>query len=338
MTRNKIYDFLLIILILCPTILTAQREPQEAAYEIYLYSDKSTIVTVHNEAFGTIWGGSKEVTTDYEESTFDIEANFDYESNYANPRYGFFYAYDGTMGAIPGNYSVLGFSLYKIWIPIVDYVPDPPVTVENGFYLDLRDDLDYPIDISLRFTSNNTWEWRYLQTCYEDDDEWNSISQGETLLIWADIWSNCSNATWTLDSPNMETFQPADPSGLNLSYVSGHPKLTWTGTPELYGTEEYDVYRKIDSNPFIKIASSLAVRSYIDSQVNTFPNQHSYTYKIKSVSGDGLELSAGYSNTVSILGSGGVSKGLIGEGSSTIPNELYVTAQPNPFNPTTTIE
>lgn len=235
----------------------------------------------------------------------------------------------------------LSFGLYKVYAILVQ--PSYRDTL-SYFYLDLRDDIgsgNY-VDTHLKFGGSvgSIFEWKHANS--NCDDTWYSITEGDIEYFW-EFWDLCDAPWVSEDNPIRTKFQPANPSSLTISFVSGHPKLNWTGTPELYDHEKYDVYRKVGTGSFTVIANNISNRYYTDTTVDQYPRNQAISYKIKSVSGDGNIESSGYSNTVYMMGDVQINKPSHGketiteEDDGTPSGKVILSTYPNPFNPSTTL-
>ncbi|MBC8190941.1 MAG: T9SS type A sorting domain-containing protein [FCB group bacterium] len=295
--------------------------------EIWTYNYTNYNHTFYDTAYGNVWDRDAALApNDFQSGSFVIEANYE-TSDGAD--YGYIYDWLGY-GVMPsaGKYDTLGIGLYKISTNIAD----------NwwGFYLDLRDSLGSPIDIRLRFENDlgyGVWSWQ-LTGGIEGCEGWHSIANGDTVAIY-EMWATCDDY-WTINSPDLAHLQPIDPYSLSVSTVSGHPHLSWSGTPELDGVEKYTVYRGI-GGAYNTAVSNLTSNSWTDTAVESNRFGDLYQYKVRTYSGDGNMSSDGYSNVVTFTGDGPLNKKVRQDDTAELSSHLIASAYPNPFNPSTII-
>jgi len=151
---------------------------------------------------------------------------------------------------------------------------------------------------------------------------WNEIINGSTINIW-DIFDQSGN-------PNVDGFQPSNPTGLQIINSSGNPQLQWTAS-EPAAAAKYQIFR---NNGLVHTTES-GTTSWIDENISWWNSGNNLTYKIRGISGDGSKTSAGYSNEVTI-------KGLYEYGESesiqqAVSKTEIIQIYPNPFNPETEI-
>ncbi|MBT3576602.1 MAG: T9SS type A sorting domain-containing protein [Candidatus Marinimicrobia bacterium] len=315
--------------------MVANGQLRTTGYEIWLYNYSNSDLVFVDTTYEDVWDGQfyHLTTNDFRGGRFTVIAN--YTQSTENDSFGYVFDHLGYGGNLPvvEPWDTLSFGVYKISTVFQ--------STERKFYLDLRDDMGTPVDFYLRFgkedTQNDTnWSWKGAEECIPYySNNWTDIPNNDTLAIWA-LWDSCE-ADWVDGSPDLTEFQPANPSNLAYTKVSGSPRLSWDGTEELYDIETYDVYRGYQGG-WDCIAHNLTVRYYLDDDVTFLPKNYLFQYKIRSVAGNGDTLSNGYSNVISIMGDGPISKDIAHGGSGLLPSEFEVNLYPNPFNPTTTIE
>lgn len=140
-----------------------------------------------------------------------------------------------------------------------------------------------------------------------------------------------------MGDPTRDRFQPTNPSGLTVTTVNNHPKLTWTESSAPPAVPKYHVYRSSES-VYHCIASYLDTNTYTDDDVTFNKFGETYHYKIRAVSGDSSILSLGYSNVVIFLGDGPIEKKIVAESVNEQPDYFSLKIFPNPFNRTVRIQ
>ena len=280
---------------------------------------------------GTRWDDDYLVTTDYDTASL---IGIPEQSDLGDfPLYGWNYIGSASPSyPVTLDYGDLCHGLYKF--VAVMYWPDhePPSTFRDSFYLDMRD-ADYSYspytsqDAYIKYKESDSP--RFSRKRYAGSYSWHSIANGDTVSV--------RDLLETTGTPSFEKFQPINPSGLSVTTVADHPKLTWNGTPELDGVEEYIVYRGT-SGAYNSVASNLSSRTWTDEAVEADRFGTVYQYKVRAVSGDSIRFSAGYSNVVTFTGDGPLNKSIGQNKETSLPLQFIATAYPNPFNPNTTIE
>ena len=224
--------------------------------------------------------------------------------------------------SIVSNYHpAFGWGLYKLCRN----------DTNDYFYLDFRDDrygnysafgdpLGHAIDLWIKY-DNFLSEFYYSTDGYVP---WIRINNGTTLSIWE---------IKQMGNPTRARFQPTNPTGLTVTKVNNHPKLTWTPSSAPASGPKYHVYRAADLT-FHCIASYLDTNTYTDDDVTFNKFGDTYHYKVRAVSGDSAILSPGYSNVVSFLGDGPIEKKIVPKPVNEQPDIISVKVFPNPFNST----
>ncbi len=196
------------------------------------------------------------------------------------------------------------------------------------FYLDYRDcnyctgDQDYTeTDIEIEWDNTlNKFKRRIAES-----QNYNTIDNGETITAWGDDFTDPGY------SPDNTCFQPTNPSGLTkLSDYNGHPRFTWNASEPDDAT--YNVWRRLGTGFYTKIASNQTSPTYIDYTVSTSLFGDQCRYKIQGERYG--KTSPGYSNVILyyVWNSRELSE------SPDIPiNYVLQQNYPNPFNPVTSI-
>lgn len=333
---------LTLVLLLILSFSLSQAQFRATDFEIWFYNARNDDLTIEVSTDDRVWDEDYYLeSTLYQGGSFEIDAGYSYALNSGGDGdYGFVIQIWDSFGYQPEGID-LSFGLYKI--EAIQYNGSTP-NVKSYFYLDLRDHMEEGscIDTHLELQSDYNWSW--MQSTPVCGEVWEDFDSTTTQTFW-EFWEPCTSCTgqWAEETPDRTKFQPANPSSLTISFVSGHPKLNWTGTPELYGHEKYDVYRKVGTGSFTVIANNISNRYYTDTTVDSYPRNHAISYKIKSVSGDGNIESSGYSNTVYMMGDVQINKPSHGketiteEDDGTLTGKVILSTYPNPFNPSTTL-
>jgi len=298
------------------------QEPKSTSVELYIgvinsnYDITFTLTSV-NEVWATnTWGenfllsdqyNNSQWTADYTKIDNDDWGGWDFVTSHTQS------------SEIP----VYAYGLYKF--SRNDYV---------YFYIDYRDDrygnysafgdpLGHAIDLWIKY-DNFLSEFYYSTDGYVP---WIRINNGTTLSIWE---------IKQMGEPTRARFQPTNPTGLTVTKVNNHPKLTWTPSSAPSSGAKYHVYRAADLT-FHCIASYLDTNTYTDDDVTFNKFGDTYHYKVRAVSGDSAILSPGYSNVVSFLGDGPIEKKIVPKPVNEQPDIISVKVFPNPFNNTVSI-
>ena len=116
-------------------------------------------------------------------------------------------------------WDTLGFAKYKI----VAFNEEHQTRIDS-FYLDWRDDR-YPYfgitpDFGIKYDGNASPRFSFCRIAELSSENWIPIQSGTTISIW-DILEESN-------PPGLSHFQPTNPTGLTVTKVNNHPKLTWT--------------------------------------------------------------------------------------------------------------
>lgn len=209
--REK-YRVMLIILIVGVTLLKS--EDKAVKVEIFtgiVNSEENILFTITAES--AVWGANK---WDDDFLLTDLYDMSQFTAKYENSDISSWKGWDFVLYHYPTSSTpVYGYGLYKFTKDEYHY-----------FYLDYRDDrfgnykafgnpngaetdlwIKYDASIGRFYYSTN------------GSDQWVLISAGDSLSIWE---------IKQMGDPTRDRFQPTNPSGLTVTTVNNHPKLTWT--------------------------------------------------------------------------------------------------------------
>ncbi|MDO9548662.1 MAG: T9SS type A sorting domain-containing protein, partial [Candidatus Marinimicrobia bacterium] len=134
---------------------------------------------------------------------------------------------------------------------------------------------------------------------------------------------------------------PGTPYLQSITWVSSHPKLTWTPPSDL-DIQKFVIHRTYtNSSGTISWTKDVGnnVTTWIDNDITYAPKfgDTRATYKVKTV--DNIDQQSTYSNSRSVTGDGIIMLKPTTEIPKNIPKEFALhPAYPNPFNPTTNIQ
>ena len=215
-------SFLIFLLVFCLCNLIIGSEPESTGLiEVGLFTTNlgsSTLNFYVTAESPNIWNENFMLTNFYyNASLFYIPIHMNYDLYY---KYGWDFC--STTSPRPGNrtiqFDTLGFALYKIVAFNNDYS-----TRVDSFFLNFIDDR-YPYmttpDFGIKYDGYASPRFSFCRIAELSSENWIPIQSGTTISIW-DILEESN-------PPGLSHFQPTNPTGLTVTKVNNHPKLTWT--------------------------------------------------------------------------------------------------------------
>ncbi|MDZ7342285.1 MAG: hypothetical protein ONB27_13090 [candidate division KSB1 bacterium] len=336
--NSPIKNFLLAVIVLLSIMLNSSS----------VFSQRMVMGEINFEAVGI--GSNDRWSADFTAQSGELRWWNDYK---ISTLYG-----SGDAGSTTGNQRISpgidAPNSYDLSGPVVAYgIYDftfhfPQPLGDKGFTLDLRDanwSYEGMADIYIRWNSN-TNEFQY----------YNSLTEP----YWATLGnSGSSHCIWDLfdQDTNQEVFQPAAPSDFcctNLNQIGYCPDFEWNFPyqPLFYqdypDNFTYNIYRKANQGKFLCVVSDLGFPPatdplyWTDNKISIAPQNQGikFTYYVNAETGDAP--TSPPSATISIWGYYLEEKNSPKEEYEIVTanyqsQNYYLTASPNPLNPSTTI-
>lgn len=274
--------------------------------------------------------------SDVYDQEFNVTQEFDYAISQHQYRSGslvpipnsdndFGIIHDITQG--PWDYNTIGYGLYQFKVGFTYHAGF--VTLYT-FFLDYRDS-DFPSE----YNGNDIWV-KYNFDNNTASIDWHTgtfipISPNQIYNIWDHKSKSTRQGIQNID----EFLILIEPPTLSVSNSNGKPFLEWVQYQAWNGTKDYEVWRKLGGQPFVKIGEVQNIYNFLDNEIGIGHRPDLLVvYKVRVKTGTYI---SDFSNNESILYSYLLKENNTNSKDNLSDINYKLENYPNPFNPSTKI-